>query len=166
MGELNNPKIGRPKKVSNNRTLSDLGITRNMSSRVQTIAAIPAQKLDEIIDAHLKADRELTSNALLKIGRHYRCQQRRQVAKQTAIETGQAGGSIHIGDMSLLNELAELVGMNRETARFLALRLVEMGRLSIVVPNTVNGQSNGQPNVWQWHGSRIRRRRWLICGSA
>jgi hypothetical protein len=63
LGQLLEPKIGRPEKVSRDGTLSDLGISRNMSSRCQAIARIDEYAFENQI-AEMRADgKEITSVA-------------------------------------------------------------------------------------------------------
>jgi len=48
-------------------TLSDMGITHNMSSRAQAIANIPEEEFESVIAEYKKDQRELTSHAIRKL---------------------------------------------------------------------------------------------------
>jgi hypothetical protein len=59
---------GRPRKMSRLATLSDLGITRDQSSKWQKIAQIPEDVFEELMES---PDFKPTTNALVRIARQY-----------------------------------------------------------------------------------------------
>lgn len=48
-------------------TLADMGITKNMSSRAQTIASVPEEQFEEVIADFKDQQKELTSNAIKQL---------------------------------------------------------------------------------------------------
>ena len=68
-GEIASNKTGRPDKCNTVVHLSDLGISRNESSRSKKIESIPEEELDAKINEVKGAGQELTSAAMLKLAK-------------------------------------------------------------------------------------------------
>jgi N6-adenosine-specific RNA methylase IME4 len=71
-GELLDPKMGRPEKVSHDATLSELGISRSQSSRWQRIASLPEAAFESYIELALESRREMTTAGALKLAKQTR----------------------------------------------------------------------------------------------
>jgi site-specific DNA-methyltransferase (adenine-specific) len=85
--------------------LADLGISKMESSRYQAIAAIPAEPFEEHVGWATSGDRELTTKAVVKLGRSYVEESRRREACTAALASHPDGDGIHTGDLSLLDDL-------------------------------------------------------------
>jgi hypothetical protein len=74
LGELladtvRSPDEGRPKEVSHDATLPDLGVTRSDSSRFQRIAAIPGEEFDAHLERTKAAGEDVTTAGALRLWR-------------------------------------------------------------------------------------------------
>jgi site-specific DNA-methyltransferase (adenine-specific) len=98
-GEIGNTVLPIPPR------LVDLGIGKMESSRCQAIAAIPEEQFEDSIGWATSGDRELTTKAVVKLGRSCIEESRRREACTIALASHPDGDGIHTGDMSLLDDL-------------------------------------------------------------
>jgi hypothetical protein len=106
LGELlaEMPKHNGDPRLHDATRLSDLGIEKTLSHRCQAIAAVPAERFEEVIARAIETNNELTSKAVYDLGRIHQKQARRAELVQAA-QAIEATGDIHTGDLGLLNEL-------------------------------------------------------------
>ena len=73
LAEMELPKH-RPAEVSKTTTLSDMGISRDQSSRWQKLAAVPEDKFEQAVAAAKEVAGEVTTAAMLRLNHNHRAQ--------------------------------------------------------------------------------------------
>jgi hypothetical protein len=95
----------RSHRVTDPPRLVDLGIGKMESSRCQAIAAIPEGRFEEHVGWATSGGRELTTKAVVKLGRECIEESKRQEARVQSLASHPDGDGIHTGDLSLLDDL-------------------------------------------------------------